>query len=224
MSTSIAGSHPINIVLIGAPGSGKGTQAVRLAERYRIPHVSTGDILRASVRAGTPLGKQVESIVASGALVRDGLITALVRERLTQPDAKRGVVLDGFPRTVAQAEALDGILGGAPLIIALIAVDNDAIVKRLSSRRVCESCSITQSVSDVTGQAEPCPYCGGNLIRRADDAPETVRRRLETYAALAGPIVAYYRARPGFGEVDGLQNPNAVTAALAAHIDAAANR
>src|SRR6476659_10948831 len=133
---------PVTVVLIGPPGSGKGTQAVRIAERYRIPHISTGDILRAAVKAGSELGKQVATTLATGGLVDDGLMTDLVRSRLAQPDVLRGFLLDGFPRTVGQAQALDELLAGAPLIVALISVPDEAIVRRLGSRRVCESCSI----------------------------------------------------------------------------------
>ncbi len=218
-----------NLVLIGPPGSGKGTQAIRLAATYGIPHISTGDILRASVRDGTPLGKQVAATLASGALVSDDLITDLVRERLRQPDARAGFVLDGFPRTVVQALALDAMLPAAspvvppavpPLIVLLVEVADEAIVGRLSRRRLCGSCGITQSVSEDTDpHGEPCPYCGGALVRREDDEPETVRRRLATYASFAEPITRLYRARPRFAAVDGLRRPDEVTAALRGHID-----
>lgn len=221
----------LNVVLIGPPGSGKGTQAVRLADRYGIPHISTGEILRAAVRDGTPLGQQVAATLASGALVSDALMTDLVRDRLAHPDARNGFVLDGFPRTVVQARALDAMLaaslpesasGSAPasVIVLLVAVADEAIVQRLSRRRVCASCRITQSVSeDSEPQADPCPYCGGSLVRRDDDEPGTVRRRLATYASFAGPITALYRTRPRFASVDGLRHPDEVTAALCAHIE-----
>ncbi len=220
----------LNVVLIGPPGSGKGTQAVRLSERYGIPHISTGEILRAAVRAGTPLGKQVAATLASGALVSDALMMDLVRERLSNPDARAGFVLDGFPRTVVQAEALDDLLATSSppstsepsdsLIVLLVAVADEAIVRRLSRRRVCASCGITQSVSeDAEPQADPCPYCGGSLVRREDDEPGTVRRRLTTYASLAEPITAFYRTRRRFASVDGLRHPDEVTAALCAHIE-----
>lgn len=214
-----SGRVALNIVLIGPPGSGKGTQAVRIAERYRIPHVSTGDILRAAVKAGTALGRQVASTLASGGLVSDDLMTDLVRGRLSQPDVAPGVLLDGFPRTAGQARALDDILAGAPLLAVLIAAADAAIVQRLGTRRVCEACAITQSVSDVEATDEACPYCGGRLVRRPDDDPEVVRRRLATYADYAGPLVEFYRQRPAFAEVDGLQAPADVTAALVAVID-----
>lgn len=213
-------SAPVNIIFIGPPGSGKGTQAARIAQRYRIPHISTGDILRAAVKAGTPLGVEVAATLAAGGLVPDDVMTDLVRERLRAADVAGGFLLDGFPRTAAQAAALDALLGGAPLIAVLIAVADEAIVGRLGSRRVCESCAIPQSVTEGSSEhGQSCPYCGGRLVRRPDDAPEVIRRRLATYAALAGPLVDYYRQRPGFGSVDGLQTPQAVTAALVALID-----
>jgi adenylate kinase len=209
------------VVLIGPPGSGKGTQAVRLAERYGIPHISTGDILRGAVRDRTPLGQTVAATLASGGLVSDDLMTDLVRDRLARPDTEPGFILDGFPRTEVQACALDGMVGeDTPLTVILVAAADDAIVRRLSRRRICKACSLTQSVSnDADPATEPCPYCGGKLVRREDDEPATVRRRLATYASFAGPIVAFYRARPRFASVDGLRHPDEVTAALSAHIE-----
>lgn len=228
-------THPddtrLNVVLIGPPGSGKGTQAVRLSERYGIPHISTGEILRAAVRNGTPLGQQVAATLASGALVGDALMTDLVAERLANPDARAGFVLDGFPRTVVQARALDDMLAAslsergsgpspASVIVLLVSVADEAIVGRLGHRRLCASCGITQSVSeDSDPQADPCPYCGGSLVRREDDEPATVRRRLATYASFAEPITAFYRTRPRFASVDGLRHPDEVKATLCDHID-----
>jgi adenylate kinase len=207
-------------VLLGPPGSGKGTQASRIAERLSIPHISTGDILRAAVKAGTPLGVQVAGIMASGGLVGDGLITDLVRDRLAAADTARGFILDGYPRTQSQAVALDSMRAPASFVVVLIQVPDDAIVKRMSSRRVCDACGITQSVSpESSGESEDCPYCGGQLIRRPDDHPETVRRRLATYAEVATPVIHHYRSRPGYAEVNGLQHADRVTAALLAHID-----
>ncbi|MGH9372661.1 MAG: adenylate kinase [Vicinamibacterales bacterium] len=206
---------PVNLVLIGPPGSGKGTQALRLAKRFAVPHVSTGDILRQAVRDGSPLGKEVGAIIARGALVGDSLMAGLVRERLASPDTAAGFILDGFPRTAAQAEVLDQLMNGAPLVVALIEVADEEIVRRISSRRVCDSCGLTQSVSDLSdGQAESCPYCGGTLVRRDDDDPDTVRHRLTTYAAFAEPVIAYYRTRAGFISVDGLRQLEDVTTAL----------
>ena len=210
----------VDVVLIGPPGSGKGTQAVRLAERYGIPHISTGDILRSAVRAGSELGRQVADIMAKGLLVGDDLMTDLVRARLEEPDVARGFVLDGYPRTVGQAEALDGMTDGSPMIVVLIEVPDAEIVRRMGTRRVCDSCRLTQSVADpFHPNSEPCPYCGGNLVRRPDDEPETVKRRLATYAQYAMPVVEHYRNRPTFGVVDGVQHADNVTAEMTTHID-----
>ena len=215
-----AGDARINIIFIGPPGSGKGTQAVRIAERYHIPHISTGDILRAAVKARSALGRQVAATLAAGGLVSDGLMTDLVRSRLARQDASRGFLLDGFTRTVTQAQTLDEMLAGAPLIVALIAVADEAIIRRLGNRRICESCTITQSVSAGSdGQNDSCPYCGGRLVRRHDDDPAIIRRRLENYHAFAAPLIEYYRGRPSFAAIDGLQDANLVTADLTAHID-----
>ena len=206
---------PVKLVLIGPPGSGKGTQAVRLARRYAIPHISTGDMLREAVRSGSPLGRQVGALISGGSLVSDDLITDLVRDRLAQSDVASGWVLDGFPRTVVQAEALDTLVREDQLLSALIHVADEEIVGRLGRRRVCTSCHLTQSVSDSSNvQAEDCPYCGGTLARRDDDDPATVRHRLATYAQYAAPVISYYRPRPGFFAVDGSQEPEAVTTAL----------
>ena len=179
---------PLNLVLIGPPGSGKGTQAVRLARRYRLPHISTGDMLRQAVRDETPLGLQVAATIAAS-LVGDELILSLVAERLSRRDTEQGFLLDGFPRTLNQASVLEKLRD--ELTIVHITASDDEIVKRLSSRRICESCALTQSVSNG-GNSEDCPYCGGRLVRREDDDPDTVRKRLATYAAFAGPLLELY--------------------------------
>jgi adenylate kinase len=211
---------PVNVVLIGPPGCGKGTQAVRLAERYAIPHISTGEILRSAVRTGTALGRQVADILTKGSLVSDDLMTDLVRERLGERDTAPGFVLDGFPRTAGQSSALDDMLGPASMIVVLIHVDDGEIVRRMGTRRVCDACRLTQSVADAFHpDSEPCPYCGGNLVRRPDDEPETVRHRLATYAQYAAPVIEHYRPRQAFAVIDGLQHSDKVAAALAAHIE-----
>jgi len=199
-----------------------------MAEKFGIPHISTGDILRAAVRARTTLGRQVETTLSSGGLVGDDLMTDLVRERLAAPDVGPGFVLDGFPRTVTQAQALDTIVS-VPLVIALIEAADEEIVRRLGLRRVCASCGLTQAVSadpelGLDGQHDPCPYCGGMLVRREDDEPATVRSRLATYARHAEPVIAYYRSRPTFGAVDGLRQPSEVTALLVALIETRSSR
>lgn len=198
-------------MLIGPPGSGKGTQAARIAERLSIPHISTGDILRAAVKAQSPLGLQVAGIMAAGGLVSDGLITDLVRDRLTVADTRRGFILDGFPRTASQAESLDTMRPPESFLVVLIDVPDEEIVKRMSSRRVCDSCAISQT-ADAEAERQGCPYCGGNLLRRPDDHPDTVRRRLATYTEACGPVADYYRRRPSFAAIDGLRHADAVTA------------
>ena len=216
----VDGMAAVNVVLIGPPGCGKGTQAVRLAERYGIPHVSTGEILRGAVRAGSELGRQVADTLVKGSLVGDDLMTDLVRERLAQSDTARGFVLDGFPRTAGQSRALDEMMGTALMIVVLIDVPDSEIIRRMGTRRVCDACRLTQSVSDALHpDSEPCPYCGGNLVRRPDDEPETVRHRLATYTAYAAPVIEHYRQRPSFAIVDGRQHSDLVAAAMAAHID-----
>jgi adenylate kinase len=210
----------VNVVLIGPPGCGKGTQAVRLAERYGIPHISTGEILRGAVRAGSALGRQVADTLLKGSLVSDDLMTDLVRDRLVQPDTAPGFVLDGFPRTVGQSRALDEMMAGALMIVILIDVADAEIIRRMGTRRVCDACRLTQSVSDALHpDSEPCPYCGGNLVRRPDDEPETVRHRLATYTEYAMPVIEHYRQRPSFAIVDGRQHSDQVAAAMAEHID-----
>jgi adenylate kinase len=209
---------PLAIVLIGPPGSGKGTQAARIARRYAVPHVSTGDILRQAVRDDTPLGREVAATIAGGALVSDELISSLVKARLQRPDTAAGFLLDGFPRTVEQATFLDTLQ--PDLAVVHIDVPDDEIIRRLGARRVCCSCGLTQSVSadDVTGEA--CPYCGGTLERREDDNAETVRKRLATYAAVAGPLIAHYRSGPRFVTINGMKQPDRVSEDIFRELDA----
>jgi adenylate kinase len=210
----------VHIILLGPPGSGKGTQAQRIAEHYGIPHISTGHILREAVRSGSELGRKVGATIAAGSLVSDALITDIVRARLREPDVMSGALLDGFPRTVTQAEALDAIVPPQRVIVLLLQVVDEEIVRRMFRRRICQSCGITQTVPDTEAEeAGHCPRCGDPLVRREDDAPDVVRHRLRTYAMLAEPLIVFYRNRTGFAEVDGLQPPEAVTAALFAHID-----
>jgi adenylate kinase len=206
-------------VFIGPPGSGKGTQAARVAERLSIPHISTGDILRAAVKADSPLGRAVAATLASGALVGDDVITELVRARLDAADTGPGMILDGFPRTDAQARSLDAMRPPGSLLVICIDVNDEAIVQRLSRRRVCDACAITQSAAPGNhADHDMCPYCGGSLVRRVDDHPDTVRRRLATYASAAAPVVEFYRQRHGFTTIDGLRHADAVTADILAFV------
>ncbi|HUV05416.1 MAG TPA: adenylate kinase [Armatimonadota bacterium] len=182
----------MRIVLLGAPGAGKGTQAARISERYGIPHISTGDILREAVKQGTQLGRRAESYMSRGELVPDEVVIGIVAERLRQPDCAKGFLLDGFPRTVAQAKALDKALAetGCHLdAVVNLEIDDAEVVRRLSSRRVCGSCG---AIASPAGTSEPCASCGGELITRSDDRPEAVRRRLQVYKEQTEPLVEYY--------------------------------
>ena len=190
-----------NIVLLGAPGAGKGTQAQLLIEEYGIPHISTGDILRAAVKNGTPLGIKAKGFMDAGELVPDDLIIDLMKERLSQDDAQKGFILDGFPRTTTQAAALDTALSAAGRKIELalaIEVPDQVIVERLSSRRVCKDCGYTATATDGA-----CPSCGGELYQRDDDKAETVQNRLNVYQKSTAPLVNYYAGAGVLVTIDG---------------------
>ena len=191
----------MNIVLLGAPGAGKGTQATKLVAEYDIAHISTGDILRAAVKAGTPLGLEAKSYMDKGELVPDSVVIGLVKERLQEKDTDKGFILDGFPRNATQAVALASELSGLKRDIdAAVAVEVDAevIVKRLTSRRLCRDCGYIGSDADKV-----CPQCGGEMYQRDDDKPETVRKRLAVYAQSTAPLIDYYRGSNLLVEVDG---------------------
>jgi adenylate kinase len=184
------------VVLLGAPGAGKGTQAKMLIEKYKIPQISTGDILRKAVSDGTPLGKEAKVIMDSGGLVSDKIVLGLVEERIKQPDCKTGFILDGFPRNTAQAEALDKILSGMgmPLTIALnIDVDMNDLLKRLTGRRTCKGCQQMYNVHFSAPKKEGvCDKCGGALFQRDDDKEATIKKRLDVYTQQTAPLIDYY--------------------------------
>lgn len=195
----------MRLVILGLPGAGKGTQGQLLGEHYGIPPISTGDMFREALQAETELGAEVKQFVERGGLVPDRLTVALVEERLGQPDAKDGFLLDGFPRTVAQAEALTELLQstGYGLDAAVfVDVSQEECLRRISLRRVCEKCGATYG-GDVTG--ETCPACGGRLVQRQDDPEETVRARLQVYTEQTVPVVDYYEERGLLVKADGLQ-------------------
>ena len=180
----------MRLVLVGPPGAGKGTQAQFLAAHYSIPHISTGDIFRANLKAGTPLGVQAKSFMDNGELVPDSVTNEMVKDRLTHDDVANGFLLDGFPRNVAQAEVLRAILAEkkTPLHAVLeFSLANEEIVSRLSSRRTCKECG-----QPSVGQ-EKCPQCGGDVYQREDDKAEVIARRLEVYQEQTAPIVSFYR-------------------------------
>ena len=200
----------MNIVLLGGPGAGKGTQAAKLVEEFKTPHISTGDMLRAAVKAGTPLGKKAKTYMDAGELVPDDVIIGLVIDRLQEPDTDAGFILDGFPRTSAQAVALDAELGKLerPLDAALlIDVDPEVIVKRLCSRRMCRECGFIGSEADAV-----CPKCGGEMYQRDDDNEATVRNRLDVYQTSTAPLIDYYRGSELLVSIDGDRDPNVVYA------------
>lgn len=191
----------MNIVLLGAPGAGKGTQGQKLVEEYGIAHISTGDLLRAAVKAQSELGKQAKAYMDAGQLVPDQLVIDLVKERLAQPDAQKGFMLDGFPRNIAQAQTLDGELKamGVELDAALLVdVPFEVIVERLSSRRTCRACGYTAPAG-----TETCPRCGGEMYQRDDDKPETINKRLDTYQNQTQPLIDYYEGHGILKSVDG---------------------
>jgi adenylate kinase len=197
----------MRIVLLGAPGAGKGTQGEKLVKKYQIPHISTGDIFRAAIKEGTALGKQAREYMDKGELVPDALVVGIVQERLQQPDCSAGFLLDGFPRTVGQAEALDSVLAGmgAPLT-AVVSVDvgQGELLDRLTGRRVCKMCAATYHIKFNQPQVRNvCDKCGGELYQRADDSVETVNQRLEVYRRQTEPLAAYYREKNLLLAVDG---------------------
>lgn len=198
----------MRIILIGAPGSGKGTQAKVLAERSGVPHISTGDILRDAVKRGTELGRKAEPIMASGALVPDDLMMGIIDERLKLDDARKGFILDGFPRTVAQAEKLGEILqgnGSDDLRVVYLSVPDEAIVRRIAARRSCPGCGAIYHLENSPPRvADVCDKCGSALVARADDKEEAVRPRLENFHRQTMPVVDFYRRQGRFVEVDGV--------------------
>ncbi len=200
----------MNIVLLGAPGAGKGTQAAKLVEEFNLPHISTGDMLRAAVKEGTELGKTAKGYMDSGELVPDDVIIGLVSERLSNPDTNAGFILDGFPRSSGQAVALDVELSklGRPLDAALLVdVAPDVIVKRLTSRRLCRDCGFIGNAGDAV-----CPKCGGEMYQRDDDNETTVRNRLDVYERSTAPLIDYYRGCDLLVTVDGDRDPEVVYA------------
>lgn len=210
----------MNLILLGPPGAGKGTQAKMLTETFGTPQISTGDILRAAVKEGTPLGKQAQAFMDDGKLVPDEVVIGIVTERLQEPDCNQGFILDGFPRTVAQADALQENLRelGKELdrVIAL-QVDTEALVERLTGRRTCKSCGRGYHVKfDPPAVEGRCDACGGELYQRDDDREETIRKRLEVYERQTAPLIDYYRNAGLLIEVDGMQQIEEVRETLLA--------
>jgi adenylate kinase len=212
----------VRLVIMGTPGAGKGTQAKLLAERVGACHISTGDMLRDAIRRGTALGREAQRFMDQGLLVPDDVVTGIVEDRLAAPDCRSGFLLDGFPRTVAQAGALDALLArrGEPLTGVLhIAVPREEAVRRLSGRRVCDGCgSMAHVAFDPPARPDVCDRCGGHLLQRDDDREETVRRRMDVYARETAPVLDHYRTAGLLREIDGTGTRENVSRRVAASV------
>jgi adenylate kinase len=214
----------MKLILIGPPGAGKGTQARRIADRHGVPQLSTGDMLRAAVAAGSDLGRQAKSIMDAGRLVPDDVIIAMIADRIGAPDCQNGFILDGFPRTLGQAEALDRMLAARGLKLDQVielAVDDAALVDRISGRYSCKTCGAGyHDRTQKPAKAGVCDTCGGTeFVRRADDNAATVSARLAAYHAQTAPLLPYYRQRGALKTVDGMAEIDAVTASITAILD-----
>lgn len=199
----------MRLILLGSPGVGKGTQAQLLCKKYRIPQISTGEIFRAAVKAQTPLGRQIDAILRAGKLVEDSLTLALIKERLKKQDCKKGYLLDGFPRTIPQAECLEQLLKGMRQTldgVINIAVKEKVILKRLSERKSCPACgAVYHQKVNPSKKGEFCEKCNTRLQQRDDDQPETIKKRLETYRNLTEPLIAYYKKKKLLFDLNGEQ-------------------
>jgi adenylate kinase len=209
------------MVMLGRQGAGKGTQCVRLSRHYVVPHISTGDMLRAAVKAGTDLGRKAGELMAAGSLVPDDIMIGIVEERLDRDDTtQRGYILDGFPRTVAQASALAGITSSRPLdVVVDLDVAKEVVLERRASRRVCSDCQANYSVDKPPRYGWVCDNCGGDVVQREDDTPAAIAKRLADYETNTAPLIAWYQERGLLEVVDGYGPADDVTERLYAAID-----
>ena len=212
----------MHILLMGPPGAGKGTQAANLVKEFTIPHISTGDMFRAAVKEGTELGKQAKACMDAGKLVPDEVTIGIVGERLAKPDCKKGFILDGFPRTVEQADALDKILMGLQIRLTRVLninVPAADLVERAVGRRICKKCGATYHIKfNPTKKDGVCDECGGELYQRADDSEETMKSRLSVYEAQTKPLIEYYQKAGLYSEIDGRQDIRKVFADVVASL------
>jgi adenylate kinase len=205
----------LNVVMLGPPGAGKGTQSARFATTHGLPKIATGDILREAVMAGTPMGQAAKATIHAGELVGDAVMIGIVGDRLARPDTRAGFVLDGFPRTVPQATALDAMMNGrGALVVIDIVVPEEVLLRRLAARRICGTCGVNAPIEWTSA----CGACGGALVHRVDDSDGIVAGRLRIYHAQTRPIVEFYSGRPTFRTIDGNQPPDTVTASMDAAI------
>lgn len=211
----------VRLLVFGRQGAGKGTQAERLAARYGIPHISTGDMLRAAARAGTELGMRAKEFMDAGRLLPDEIMLGVVAERLAEPDASHGWLLDGFPRTRGQAEALQEMVSGTGIDAAIdLEVPEDIVVDRISSRRVCTECGATYGAADASALSGECERCGGRVVQRDDDTEGAVRKRLALYAEQTAPLLAWFAERGILVTVDGVGSPDEVEAKVVEAVEA----
>ena len=213
----------MQLLIMGAPGAGKGTQAVKIVKKFNIPQISTGDMFRAAIKDGTDLGKRAKSFMDDGKLVPDEVTIGIVRERLGKDDCANGFILDGFPRTTAQADALKKILDdlGTKLTCVLnIHVPTEALIERAVGRRICRNCGATYHVKFNPPKSDVCDECGGELYQRADDTAETMQNRLSVYEKNTRPLIDYYKAAGIYAEIDGTQSIDKVTEDLFKILDA----
>ncbi|MBR5751914.1 MAG: adenylate kinase [Clostridia bacterium] len=201
----------MKLVFLGPPGAGKGTQADKICREMSIPHISTGDMLRSAIANATPTGLRAKAYVEAGALVPDEVLIDMVRDRLNEADCANGYLLDGFPRTVHQAQALDEIK--APDVVVDMEVEDEHLLSRLTGRRVCRACQGTFHISSLEDE-KVCPVCGGELYRRKDDAPETIQNRLNVYHTQTAPLIDFYRRAGKLAPVNGEGTPEQVTDAI----------
>ena len=191
----------MRLVILGPPGAGKGSLAVKVAEDYKIPHISTGDIFRANIKAQTPLGVKVKAIIDSGSLVSDELTFELVKDRLTQDDCKNGYILDGFPRTIPQAEMLEGLVSDVKVVN--FEIQDEIVIKRLSTRRVCKACGANYNVLTLKPKVDGvCDKCGGELYQRDDDKQESILHRMDVYREQTEPLINFYKEKGKITDLD----------------------